>query len=121
MKFIRLSNMLPDSPKVAKFARICRVPQDVALGLMVRWLCWVDRHCTDACTGLLPKELDQLVFGSVADLTNGLMRIGWVELDGDGCVCVAEFEKYCSPTAKRRIADTAKKRKQRFNNKENKK
>lgn len=113
MKFIRVLNTLPESPKVAKFARCCKVPQDTALGLMVRWLCWVDRHCPDANTGLTPREIDQLVFGSCIELVKGLKKIGWVETDGDGFVCITEFEKYICPTAKRRIQETEKKRNQR--------
>lgn len=110
MNFVRLLNTLPESPKVAKLARFCKVPQDSALGLMVRWLCWVDKYLPEPNSGLTPKEIDNLVFGYGVCLTKGLLAIGWVELDDQGCVCVTEFEKYCSPTAKRRLKETAKKR-----------
>lgn len=116
MSQITIFSSLPDSPKVAQFARSWKCSQDEALGHMVRWLCWLDRYTTDGKTTLTEKETDTLIF-SGKKYTACLIRMGWAGVDKAGLVYAVDFDLYNGPTAKKRMMETAKKRKQRANKK----
>lgn len=86
---------------------------DEALGVMVRWLAWLDMHTTDGKTGLSLAEVDSLVFGNACqEYSKALVAIGWAEVV-DGKVCATDFDKYCTPTAKSRISACERQRKLR--------
>ena len=112
MNFVRIANTLPDTPKVALLARAWMCKFDEALGGMVRWLCWLDKHTKDGKTGLRTEELDALIFGKRGRMA-GLIKVGWAEVDRFGIVSSTEFEKYNGPTAKAKALAAAKKRNQR--------
>lgn len=112
MNHVRIFNTLPDSPKVAVLARLWGCGFDEALGCMVRWLCWLDKHTQDGKTGLQVRELDRLVFGK-AKRVAGLVELGWAKLAADGEVQSVDFEQYNGPTAKQRAMEAARKRTQR--------
>lgn len=98
--FIKLRGDLLDSPKVFQAADAMNCERDKALGVLVRWLLWVDAHCETEDTGLDECQVDELLG------TDGVMvaleSIGWVERTQDGKVRVCEFDKYLEPTAKNR-------------------
>lgn len=111
--FIRIKNTLPSSPKVMRLARELECSQEEALGIMVRWLAWLDMHTEDGKSELSTKEVNSLVFGhSFREYAEALVAIGWAELV-DGKVCAVDFDQYCTPTAKKRIASAARQRKHR--------
>lgn len=103
----RVMDDLSDSPKVFRFAEVAGISRAAAFGCMVRWLNWVDAHCETAKTGLNAEVLDDVMFG-IEGTGAALRAIGWVELvqeepgEGPWRVRVAEFEKYLSPTSKKR-------------------
>lgn len=111
--YIRVKNTLPSSPKVMRLARELECSQVSALGIMVRWLAWLDMHTVDGKTGLTPLETNLLVFGNGGlEYVDALAAIGWAEVV-DGKVCAVNFEKYCTPTAKSRISACERQRKHR--------
>lgn len=114
MNHINIFNTLPDSPKVAQFAKVWKCSTDEALGRMVRWLCWLDKYTTDGKTTITAEGVDALVF-SGKKCTAGLVKMGWAGEDADGLVFAVDFTLYNGPTAKKRAIETAKKRNQRAN------
>lgn len=111
--FIRIKNTLPESPKVIQLARELHCGRFAALGFMVRWLAWLDMHTEDGKTELSSDELNAYVFPDLnCDGLSALVAIGWAELV-DGKVCAVDFDQYCTPTAKKRIASAARQRKHR--------
>lgn len=112
MNFVRISNTLPQSPKVALFAREMRCSFDEALGYMLQWLCWLDKHTEDGKTKLHVHELDKLIFAGRLR-THAFIALGWATEDKDGHVCSVDFEQYNGPTAKAKALAAAKKRNQR--------
>lgn len=111
--FIRIKNTLPNSPKVMLLAHELECAQEEALGIMVRWLAWLDMYTEEGKTGLSIADVNALVFGnSCRDYSGALVAIGWAELV-DGKVCAVDFDQYCTPTAKKRIASAARQRKHR--------
>lgn len=116
MNHINVFNTMPDSPKVAQFAKVWKCSTDEALGRMVRWLCWLDKYTTDGKTTITAEGVDALVFAGKR-CTAGLVRMGWAGEDKDGLIYSVDFSLYNGPTAKKRAIETAKKRNQRANKK----
>lgn len=102
--WIRINDTLPDSEKVFRVAAALEVPAPQALGLMVRWLTWVDAHCTEASTGMRPADVDAVCYGTQG-CCEALAAIGWVQVVS-GHVVICEFDKYLSPTSKVRVLAT---------------
>lgn len=98
--FIKLRGDLLDSPKVFQAAEAMACEHDTALGVLVRWLLWVDAHCVCEDTGLTPCQVDELLGRDGAMVA--LEEIAWVHRSAEDTVCVCEFEKYLEPTAKQR-------------------
>lgn len=99
MDWVRINNVLPDCPKVLQLADELGVHRDAALGLMVRWLCWLDAHSADGCTGLPVAAVERWVLG-VQGAVGGLLVIGWAEVDADGLVRALDWERFNAPSAK---------------------
>ena len=111
--YIRIKNTLPNSPKVMQLARELECSLEEALGVMVRWLAWLDMYTEEGKTGLAMTEVSSLVFGNCCrEYAEALVAIGWAELV-DGKVCAVDFDKYCTPTAKKRISGMERQRKHR--------
>lgn len=112
--YIRINTTLANSPKVVQLARKLSCTKDEALGVMVRWLSWLDTYTTDGCTGLSPAEIDEYIFNELdTDYLEGLRFIGWADLDENNNVFAVDFCKYNGPTAKKRIAGAERQRKHR--------
>lgn len=103
--FIRLRGELAEGRKVFRVADELECSRDEALGVMCRWLLWVDAHCESADTGLDWTQVDELIGRD--GVFRGLEAIGWVEVR-EGTVYVLEFEKHLDPTAKQRQAVAAR-------------
>ena len=101
MDWVRVNNLLPDCPKVLQLADCLGVCRDAALGVMVRWLCWLDVYTVDGCTGLDAARVERFVLG-VERAVEGLVQIGWAVVDDDGLVCALDWERFNAPSAKRR-------------------
>lgn len=103
--FIRLRGELAEGRKVFRVADAVECSRNEALGIMVRWLLWVDAHCDTPDTGLDWIQVDELL--GQDGVFRALEAIGWVELR-EGTVRVLEFEKHLSPTAKERQLTAAR-------------
>lgn len=113
--------------------RVLGVSENSALGLLHRWLTYVNAQTADGVTRLLPEDLDRVLRydGDGAPLVDGngqplphsnahayhaLNACGWVELNERGEVCAVDFEKHNSQSAKDRAcaaARTAKSKKKK--------
>lgn len=99
--FIRLRGELAEGRKVFQAAQELGVSRDEALGMLCRWLLWVDAHCETAETGLTFEQVGEVIGHS--GFCSALEEIGWVSVIIPGeLVRVLEFEKYLEPTAKNR-------------------
>lgn len=116
MNWVKIQNNLPDSPKVIQLARCMQVSEAYALGVAVRWLCWLDKHTEDGKTGLLVQEVAKSICGHT-DAVKALQGIGWADVDEDGTVYAVNFDKYNSPTAKAKTLAAARQKKSRLNKK----
>lgn len=103
--FIRLRGELADGRKVFRVADMLYCDRDKALGLLARWLLWVDAHCETPDTGLDWGQVDELL--GCEGVFRALEAIGWVE-QREGTVRVLEFGKYLDPTAKVRQMTAAR-------------
>lgn len=103
--FIKLRGELADGRKVFQAAEAMDCERDKALGILCRWLLWVDENCESADTGLDWSQVDELLGEDGA--YSALSQIGWVEMY-DGTVRVREYEKYLAPTAKMRQLTAAR-------------
>lgn len=113
-EWIRLNVTLPDSEKVFRLAAALDVPAPFTLGLMARWLTWVDAHCKTEFTGLRPDDVDAVCYG-VKGCCEAFAAIGWVQVEkvafrgGVERVVICEFDKYLSPTSKVRACGAVRK------------
>lgn len=85
--------------------------QLIALGLAVKWLCWIDEQTEDGKTHLLPGELDDEM--GWEGLASALISIGWAAQDEEGRVVALEFDKHSGETAKKRAEAARRKGLQR--------
>lgn len=113
MNWVRINNTLPDSPKIIALARMLDCSFNEALGIAVRWLCWLDVHTTDGKSGLHRNEVDDFICIQ-AGAANALESIGWVKEDAEGLVCAVDFDAYCSPSAKAKTLAAARQKKSRL-------
>lgn len=113
MNWILVANTLPDSAKIIKMARCMGVSENEALGVAVRWLCWLDRQTQNGNTQLLPEEVAEKVCQHPKACI-ALQEIGWADTLADGTVCSVDFELYNSPSAKARTLAMARKAKSRL-------
>lgn len=112
---------LPESREVVILQRILGVNENEALGILHRWLAYVNTQTDDGRTGLLPDELDRMMHysgGNAGALPPGcqggalvfqaLEKCGWAALDESGEVCAVEFDKYNSQSARKRLQNAAR-------------
>lgn len=112
MNWVRINSNLPESPKMIKLARVMKCSRAEALGMALRWLCWLDTHTEDGKTGLLPDEVDESICQKNSGM-RALELIGWATVAKDGTVHSVDYELYNGPTAKAKAMAAAKKAKQR--------
>ena len=105
MSWIKIQKSLPKSNKVLRLAEVLRVRRAEALGLALDWFCWLDEQCTDGSTGMTPRMVNEVI--GHKRFAEGLVAIGWAELDSEGRVCVVDFDAHNGQSAKAR-AMTAK-------------
>lgn len=100
MSWIKLQTSLPKSAKLLVLAEVLRVKRAEALGLAMEWFCWLDEQCTDGSTGMTPRMVNEVI--GHKRFVDGLVAIGWAELDADGRVCVVDFDAHNGQSAKAR-------------------
>ena len=115
--------------------RVLGVSENSALGLLHRWLTYVNAQTADGVTRLLPEDLDRVLRydGDGAPLLDGngqplphsnahvyhaLNACGWVTLNERGEVCANAFDKHNSQSAKDRACAAARTAKSKRNARE---
>ncbi|MGN0875531.1 MAG: hypothetical protein ACI4OZ_10155 [Akkermansia sp.] len=102
--WIKVRHALVRSAKIRLMAKAMNLnmkgKQLIALGLAVKWLCWIDEQTEDGKTHLLPGELDDEM--GWEGLASALISIGWAAQDEEGRVVALEFDKHGGETAKKR-------------------
>lgn len=98
--WIKIVTSLPRSAKVMKLAAVLKCDRLKALGAAVDWFCWLDEQCADGCTGLTPRQVDDVL--GVKRLCDALVGVGWAEVHGDGVVHAVDFDQHNGDTAKNR-------------------
>lgn len=98
--WLKLNHPLVRSPKIRRLARVLGCSQLEVLGLLVKWLVLIDEQTVDGNTGADVDDIDDEL-GRVGAV-DGLVVIGWAEINDDGFVCAVDFGKHCGETAKGR-------------------
>lgn len=113
--WIKVRHALVRSAKIRLMAKAMNLnmkgKQLIALGLAVKWLCWIDEQTEDGKTHLLPGELDEEM--GWEGLASALISIGWAAQDEEGRVVALEFDKHSGETAKKRAEAARRKGLQR--------
>ena len=117
---------LPDSREVAILCRVLGVSENEALGILHRWLAYINTQTEDGSTGLLPCELDRVMHfrgcsagalqpcsadalhGSNAGVYAALEKCGWATLDDAGEVVAVDFDRHNSQSARKRVLCAAR-------------
>lgn len=133
MNWYKASISLAGGDEETIVMRVLGVSENSALGLLHRWLTYVNAQTADGVTRLLPEDLDRVLRydGDGSPLMDGngqplphsnahayhaLNACGWVTLNERGEVCAIDFEKHNSQSAKDRAcaaARTAKSKKKK--------
>ena len=98
--WLKLNHPLVRSPKIRRLARLFGCSQLEVLGLLVKWLVLIDEQTVDGNTGAVVDDIDDELGRDGA--VDGLIVIGWAEINDDGFVCAVDFGKHCGETAKGR-------------------
>lgn len=83
-----------------QFAAVLRMRRREAVGVAVEWFCWVDAQCADGYTGLLPKQVDEVM--ECKRLAEALLAVGWAFVGADGFLYVQDFDQHNGEGAKAR-------------------
>lgn len=113
--WIKVRHALVRSSKVRLLAKELNLTmkgkQLLALGLAVKWLCWIDEQTENGETCLMPSELDEEI--GWEGLASGLVSIGWAALGDDGRIVAVDFDKHSGDSAKKRAEAARRKGLQR--------
>lgn len=110
MAWIKIVTTLPRSAKVMQVAAVLKVDRLKAVGAVMDWFCWLDDQCSDGCTKLTPRQVDEVL--GVKRLSDALVSVGWARVGEDGLVYVVDFDQHNGETAKSRAQ--AARRQERF-------
>lgn len=110
--WIKIEHGLPTKPEVMALADLLGVRDDEAVGLLVRFWCWVDSNLSPECP-LVPGtfvRLDRIVGRD--GFATALQSVGWLSVE-NGEVAIPNYDHHLSQSAKRRAVEAKKKRTQR--------
>lgn len=88
------------SPKVMQLGAVLKFDRLKALGAAMDWFCWLDEQCSDGCTLLTPKQVDEVL--GIKRMSDALAAVGWARVGSDGLVHVVDFEQHNGESAKSR-------------------
>lgn len=102
---------LPENPKLVIIADEIRKDENTALGLLVRYFCWLNKHFSSGATHLSTKQVDKIM--RQKNFANALIKVGWASLDEKGSFFIESFDTYNGESSVKRFKETQRKRKQR--------
>ena len=106
-----------EDPDVLKLARLMGsgTRPEVAVGYLVRFWGWVSRSTDNGVIqGAILEDIESVL--NMPNFLGYLQRIGWLEYieSTDGpCIIIPNFDTWLSESAKKRVKNTAQKRKKR--------
>ena len=100
MAWIKVMTTLPRSAKLMAFAQVLRMKRREALGVAVDWFCWMDVQCTDGCTQMLPRQVDEVM--ECKRLAEALLAVGWAYVGTDGFLWITDWAQRNGEGAKTR-------------------
>lgn len=99
---------LPENPKVTILADALHKDEDVILGMLVRYFCWINKHFSSGETKLTPVQVDKIF--RKKGFAHALISVGWASLDEAGCFFIQDYDTYNGESSRKRFKETAKKR-----------
>lgn len=112
--WIKMELTLPDKPEVHYIANALKLDPDAVIGKLLRVWAWFDMHTENGnALGVTFSLVDRLT--SVAGFGEAMQFAGWLE-QRDKVLCMVNFDRHTSESAKKR-ALTAK-RQRKFRNAE---
>lgn len=100
MGWCRINTSLPHDEEVYYVKRTLRVTRHHALGLLLDWITYLQKHSRAGETSMTREDVDAYLEKKGA--AAALEHIGWVELDDSGCIRALDFNKYNDSTEKSR-------------------
>lgn len=100
MGWCRINTSLPHDEEVYYVKRALRVTRHHALGLLLDWITYLQKHSRAGETSMTREDVDAYLEKKGA--AAALEHIGWVELDDSGCIRALDFNKYNDSTEKSR-------------------
>src|SRR6185503_15071227 len=100
--WIKLEKCSPNKPEVMRLARMWGIPQDQAIGALVRFWIWLDDACVDGVVdGVASHEVDDMMH--FPGFAAGLSAVGWLEIDdAKPSIKIRNFSKHNAESAKKR-------------------
>lgn len=111
MDWVKILVTLPRCPKIMHLAAALGCKRHEALGLAVEYFCWLDGISSDGLTQLTPAQVNEIF--ARKNLAEALCKIGWAGLDEAGCLYALDFDTHNGESAKKRVLQAEKKRRQR--------
>lgn len=117
--WIKVREDLPDDPKVLTLARILSIDPERAVGLLIRFWTWAQKHTADGklasgqCPASVQKastlraDIDRVV--RETHFAEALENVGWLTVE-DGLATIPHFDRHMSKSAKERALDALRKR-----------
>lgn len=106
--WIKMRKELLTSPKVVRIMSACNADRLRTIGgLFAVWSLFDEQTTDGKLDAYTPKILDEFIgFPGLAD---GMLAVGWLEVDEKGCLIAANFEEHNGKTAKRRALENVRK------------
>lgn len=107
--WIKMEVNLPDKPEVHSIAGMLGLDPDMVVGKLLRVWAWFDQHTEDGnAAGVTLALVDRLT--SVAGFGEAMQFAGWL-IQKDRTLCVVNFDRHNSESAKKRALSAKRQRK----------
>lgn len=107
--WIKMEVNLPDKPEIHSIAGMLGMEPDLVVGKLLRVWAWFDQHTEDGnANGVTLALVDRLT--SVAGFGEAMQFAGWL-VQRDRTLCVVNFDRHNSESAKKRALSAKRQRK----------
>jgi len=107
--WIKMELTLPDKPEVHYIANALKLDPDAVIGKLLRVWAWFDMHTENGnALGVTFSLVDRLT--SVAGFGEAMQFAGWLE-QHDKVLCMVNFDRHTSESAKKRALTAKRQRK----------
>jgi hypothetical protein len=107
--WIKIEHATARKPEVFRIADELGIHPDQALGVIVRFWCWVDQQMSEKCPKIYGhlSMVDSIV-GHVG-FGQAIVDAGWLTIDGK-CLSIPNYDEHLSESSKKRAEEAKKKR-----------